>query len=370
MNNDLQNAVNKEIPQENPNNSVPPQKNIDPFAFQKALRTYELDIAETLKKKKASVATIAIAENVKKNDEQKQGVRTMPVIENKKNVGGLLFFIKLCLILLLISGGGYALYIFAWPNIQKNIITNPVYTETPSQKFVSIIPRAQQIVINSSNISGIRTEIKNAIDAQNKKNGLYELVFTQNSTTTVYRMPVRNFLLGAGITIPDNLSRVLTPEYFIGFQSETSHKPIIILKNNFFQSAYASMIIWEKTMYTDLGIFFEDTIITPNYAAPIISTSTPVLTTSSSTAQATSTQASSTLITTKLTQEQNQNLFKLPPKFKDRVLQNLDIRVLERDGETPILMYTFIDDATIAIFKDEASLIAITKALDNALYTR
>lgn len=413
MNNDLQNSVNSQIPPSvtGGNNSGLQQKSVDPFMFQKALRTYELDMAESLKRKKTSVASIAIAETVKKQEEKRMenpgtartgtqsgfvgptndnAVSATPQTTRSTNIIGTLA--KVILLFVLLGGGGYVLYVYGSKFLESNQIVLP--TQTTTFKFASILPNAEQRSFATETISTgqLRPTLVSNIQNAPQTTKIVEIIPTRGKNETLVRIPIKELLVSLELQIPENIVRNLLPQYFIGYTTiNQKNSPIIILKNSFFQNAYAGMLAWERTMYRDIGPLFEGAtpvqIPRNTNLAPIASSTNSVATSSNratSTNSATSTrntaatttkQATSTVATTVVApviplQNANPVLFRALPTFSDKVYKNLDIRVLSRAGENSILIYTFIDNDTIIITKDENTLQRVLETLDNTVYTR
>ena len=415
MNNDLQNSVNSQIPSSiaGGNNPGLQQKSVDPFMFQKALRTYELDMAESLKRKKTSVATIAIAETVKKQQEGRtekpaaqaaqtekqpgffgqtiagQGDNSVQQVNRSTNILGTI--LKIVLVFALLGGGGYVLYVYGSKFLETNKAVLP--TQTTTFKFASILPNAEQRSFATDSILAgqLRSTLVSTVQNAPQTTKIVEVIPIRGQNETLARIPIKEVLAGLELQVPENVVRNLLPQYFIGYTTvNQKNSPIIILKNNFFQNAYAGMLAWERTMYRDIGSFFEGSApvqIPRNTNLPPVATSTSSAATSTltatSTGNATSTR-STTATTTKLAttaattvvapviplQVANPVLFRALPSFTDKVYKNLDVRVLARTGESPVLIYTFIDNDTIIITKDETALQRVLETLDNTVYTR
>lgn len=390
------------------------QKSVDPFMFQKALRTYELDMAESLKRKKTSVATIAIAETVKKQAENRVEKPTNPTGQTEKqpnfvgqtvtgqgesatqqvnrstNILGTI--LKVVLVFALLGGGGYVLYMYGSKFLESNKVIQS--TQTTTFKFASILPNAEQrsFATNSISAGQLRPTLVSTVQSAPQTTKIVEIIPTRGQNETLTRIPIKELLVSLELDIPENVVRNLLPQYFIGYTTvNQKNSPVIILKNNFFQNAYAGMLAWERTMYRDIGSFFEGSApaqIPRNTNLPPATTSTSSTTTSTraatSTSNATSTR-STTATTTKLAtttaattvvapvvplQVANPVLFRALPSFSDKVYKNLDVRVLARTGENPILIYTFIDNDTIIITQNETALQRVLETLDNTVYTR
>jgi len=131
--------------------------------------------------------------------------------------------------------------------------------------------------------------------------------------------------------------RSLNPQWMLGnYAGNDGAIPFIILKDNFFQNAYAGMIAWEKSMADDL--------------APIFGYSS-----ATSDSNGTSTVAS---------------YFGIQGTWQDGVIMNKDIRSFEKPDGTVLLLYSFVDNGTIVITTDPAALTEILNRLEKQTFIR
>ena len=113
--------------------------------------------------------------------------------------------------------------------------------------------------------------------------------------------------------------RVLAPEFFFGIHSFKENEPFIIIRTEEFDNAFAAILRWEKSMPFDLAEFFD------------------------------------------LTAEELENPGYIP-EFKDIVLLNQDVRILN-GKEGTILIYGFVDTKTIVLTTHVETFNEITRRI-------
>ncbi len=328
------------------------------FPFQKPLRTFEGDIADALKSKNISVAKIAIAEKVKKEAIQKKATvipaaapSPAPVTTQLKTppqalsqaqpqtpprirpaspvVKNLLLFI---MSILLVGGGGYLLYTFYWLPKSKEVTIPKVTIESlvPSdnQKELFFPPASEKTLADL---------LRQERDSVKIPQGSIEDVYITSGNPRHF-ITSQDLLSNLKATPPDEFVRTLEPQYMFGIHSFNGNNPFIILKTNYYQSAFAGMLTWEATMANDLDeVFSRDS-------------------------QTTTAPQSTPLSTADI-------LIKQKP-FVDTVIKNKDVRVLTNQYGRITLLYTFIDNQTILIATNEFTLSEVLDRLINRRYVR
>jgi hypothetical protein len=124
---------------------------------------------------------------------------------------------------------------------------------------------------------------------------------------------------------PDQLKRSLGARYMFGAYRDDIKLPFIILKNTYFQNAFAGTLQWEKSMREDLISITR--VSNPNETAPLLNAGA----------------------------------------FEDSVISNIDARVLKNSEGQVMLAYAFSDKDTIVITTRTEALKAI---LDKLLAVR
>ncbi len=287
------------------------------YPFQKPLRTFEGDIADTIKGQNISVAKIAIAEKVKK--EKNDLISPIPPSPLFKNI--LLFFVSI----LLIASGLYMFYEFYYVPNSKVVIVNK-----------TIVPN---IIVSDTNkeitIETMQAEI-NKISLP--ENSIANLYITKGQRDTKKLITAQEFLSSLQVNAPDQFIRTLLPDFMLGVHSFNGNNPFVILKTTLYQSAFAGMLKWETTLADDMSTLFSKAISTQNVV------NTPVQSTAD------------ILVTSK--------------PFTDLVIKNKDVRALTNQYGRITLLYTFLDKETILITTNEFTLKEILDRMTNKKFVQ
>ena len=160
---------------------------------------------------------------------------------------------------------------------------------------------------------------------------------------------------------PDILLRNINNEYTFGYYSYETNEPFIILRAANYDSVFAGMLEWERTMYADLGdiILKQGGVSNTNKNLPkeeLTSTSTGTTTQSKTLSKATTTKAVV--------------LSEYDTPFVDRVISNNDTRVLYRPNGDIAFFYTFFNKNTVIITTSEQTLREIIYRLTSGKITR
>jgi hypothetical protein len=298
---------------------------------QRPLRTYESDVAEALSQQKATVSTIAIAESERKESNNEPYPKS-------SNISRKIFFVLLSIIFIVTGlGGGYYLYLKS-PLAPQDI--KKIQTKIPS----IVIPDIQKILsIDGISDNQLAEKVINQIESETgNTNSIHEFILTQTgvSSTTV-RVGSIDFLQRIAIGMSDSLLRSLKNQWMLGlYNNEGKRTPFIILSVDFFQNAYAGMLKYEAKMPDKLSLLL-------GYAEKIYS------------------QNSNSTSTNSI-----KSYYNIQGKFEDRVIQNRDVREFITNKGDLLVLYSFVDEATLIITTDEPTLRAIIERIEKQTYIR
>ena len=273
----------------------------------KPLRTFKTDAEEAIRYGNVSKATIAIAEQ-KKRDAEK------PIeYEDEKQTSPILYVVIAILAILILLGGWY--FWFNASGQQSDTTTAPIITlQTPipyaKLSSVVLVPGNNPLSLIASKLSAVGGTV-----------GTITAIAPIASSTATGITPLSDILQGTHI--PDRLLRSLTNDYMIGLYVYDVQGPFIILKNTFFQNAYSGMLEWEKDLPEDMY--------------PLIHVSSPDWV---NTGTAT---------------------------FEDGVVSNIDTRSVRDDKGNVVLTYAFANNDTMVIATTQNTLKYI---LDRLLQVR
>lgn len=364
---------------------------------QKALRTYESDIADVLARKHTSSTTMVIAEN-----RRRQGGGD--VISNKEelnHVGKKSLLVMLSMVLILAGLGG-AYYFYSISPLAPANIPAPAFSNNSGQTQTSMIQADTKVAISIDDLSSsaIINRVQSEITKQQAPGTIKEIIFTETSTAGSVQVNSRQtqIVTGSeminrmGIAVPDILFRTLTPQWMLGVYADgNGNKDVfVIATTNFFQNAFAGMLQWEQVIADDLKAYLPATAQLKIVPPPILTnavgmTSVKAVTTSSTNsspaasktanskinavAMATSTIGTSTNLFT--TTEKLPAFTALRGHFEDRIIMNKDIREFIADATGQgLFLYSFLNNSEIAVAGKEATLAEILTRLEKRAFVR
>ncbi len=295
------------LPTTTPGVITPPPSNI-PFVPSvkndpsiKPVRTFKSDAEEAVRYKNISAIDIAVAEQKKKE------ITPIEYIEPKQSHPGI--FVATALIVMLAIALGWFYWFKTSQKTEKNtpvqvsVETIIPYTIIPYTKGSTLLLRADSDPLV---LIGAKLGVSNA-----GLGNVYAIIPTLATTKTA---PADISIVLGFTHISSRLLRSLSPVYMIGTYTYDVNSPFIILKNTFFQNAFAGMLDWEKDLRNDL--------------LPLIRVSYP----------------NEDPITA------NTDI------FEDIVVSNIDTRILKNSEGKIILAYAFTDTETLVIATSESAL--------------
>lgn len=294
--------------------------------IQKTIRTYEGDIAELMSKKKTSVAKMVIAEADKNREDQSLAETSKSSQNLTKNILVLLLSISF------IVGGVFATkYLYQKSPLAKQPVAMPIY------KIPSIInPDIQKTDVVKGLTKEAFTEFMateiNKYEIEDGK--ILEVVPVASINPEQSKVSSQEFITALGFDITNTLKRSLTKDWMFGIYSNSNRKvPFIILKNDFFQNAYAGMLAWESSLIDDFAKIFNYYEKTPKGSM-------------------------------------GATYYSLDTKFTDKTVKNRDIREYRNSGGETLILYSFIDKNTIVITTDDSIIPAILDRIEKQTYVR
>lgn len=260
-------------------------KNANP----KTLRTFQSDLADTIKSGEGSLIKIAMAENKRKEREQEN---IDPASEKNKLylIGGSALIVIAVAIMI------YGIYLV----IPKTVPITKTSSNTPS---IITINSVTGLNITGLTRDNIRDQIgKKYLSATPTINTIEMIVpFTQETESTQYTLTTRDFFDATESVASGEFVRSLDPVFTIGIHAFNGNGLFIAFKTNSYTTALAGMLAWEQSLFDELyNMFGIDTA------------------------------------------GENANLF--TTQFKDRTIKNQDTRALMDVNGKVVLFYTFIGE--------------------------
>jgi hypothetical protein len=342
----------------------------------KPLRTYEIDFAEAMAKKRISSASIAIAED-KKKEKEKEIIKSQPeTIENtaytykvpepiqskiqketnlppvqpypvkedilknaqppKDNViikdshSTRNWFLVIVSLILIFGGGYYAFYLYQKSPLAPTQTNNNNTSTSQIERTRSIISPDSKVLINitDKNQNSIISSIKTEVSKPQQEKTIKEIILTESTGDVISKVKAGKILQTIGVNTPDLFSRSLSDNWMLGVYSGTGEQKslFIITTNNFFQNTFAGLIQWEKTMPEDLKQY--------------------------------------------LYYDSNSQDFTIRGQYKDKIIKNKDVREYVTENGHVNFLYSFISNDKLVITDSEYALEEIITKLEKNAFIR
>ncbi len=255
------------------------------------LRTYGSDITDAKKREEISISKMM------SESQARSGVVGGTLGQNRS--GGMRFFLISLVVIMIVGGGSAVVYSY----IQKQKALAPVVI-APTEK--EIISYENKVIVPIDGLSGdgLIGEIK-AKMANAPTDGLRKVALTKHINGVDANIKISEFLNLLNSNIPDKLLRNLYDEFFFGVKFNQNISPFLIMFSSSYDIAYDGLLTWEP----DLRDIYQT-------------------------------------VTGK---------GDLPPgtySFKDRVIQNQDVRALQDEAGNIAFFYAILDQNAIVFAKD------------------
>jgi hypothetical protein len=290
------------------------------------IRTFKSDIAEAMNKQNASLVSIAAAE------QERRGNTSAPARSTQKTGA---FSIKKILVgmlggILLIGGGAIIVYILFFHKGEEVVVTPDV----PSLIFADEQREIDASSKDSRSLLQTLTEAKHdVVLSLGEVEQLYIITKTIDGTPTI--LTSQDFLSAINARVSSSFLRSINATFTLGVHVFDGNQPFIILASNSYENTFAGMLAWEETMQGTLAPLFGP-LLPPAFQ--------DVTTTGTSTESGT---------------------LPIARVFNDRVIRNIDARVLTDDSGKIVLLYAFPSQQLLVITTNEQTLVEIISRLSN-----
>jgi len=213
----------------------------------KVLRTYTSDMADVIRDNEVSVIKIAMAEKGRREQEA--------VYEEAKGTNASRTLLVFGGIILIIAAIVVSIFLFQKKKeLSKSIINN-------IETFISYDSKSDIDITSVTDIGSFSKIIKQSQQANPK---MIEVLFPIKKVNDIsVTLTSKDFISLLKTDIPGALERSLSDKYLLGRYSnpnavkENDKSAIfLILETNDYSQAYASMLLWEKTLLEDLFFLF------------------------------------------------------------------------------------------------------------------
>lgn len=267
----------------------------------RSFRTIKTDMAKAVREQGLSLSKIAAMQG------RSAGPRTTEQINDGGGQGGLL--VSIITVLLIAGGLGAWWWYGQTPNTGN--ITTPVVV--PSNPILRADTRRPLELNNFRTLSETYEALDTAtsIAEEPRVVGLIEIYLTRGGE----ELSFANLRQTLSLTVPDNLTRHLRDNFLFGvYDSGESRSRFLILQTSFFDQAWSAAFDWERYMVGDLSTLLR----MPNDNRVV---------------------------------------------WSDRVIRNKDVREAKNEAGETVLIYSFINDQTILIARNENTFVEVYRRL-------
>lgn len=264
----------------------------------KQIRTFEGDVAETIKNQKESIVSIQRAEVTRR---ESSGLPGEPNTEKSFKP----FFMALG-ILLFFGLGGAGAYFAYQTYVDKSAL--PI-VDTPANQFLLPTKISE---IDASTLSRQAMIGVFAIERSQERgiNSITQIQLRRGNTLESELLSPRDFLTRMNANASEPLMRSMSPLMMSGILGDNPPHTFLIIQINSFENAFSGMLDWEKRMAEDLLPVFAD--------------------------------------------EEKVNSFPTNSPWTDLVVQNRDTRILKDPNGETVLVYGFFEGNLLIISDTEA----------------
>lgn len=264
------------------------------------IRTLSSDLAEAMREKGGSVVKIAIAEDEKHRREKEEASPVSKINLKFIIIGVLIIFIAIGTIV------GIVIY------KKSTSVATPDKAVLPPS-----IVRAESagaLDITGKSAQGIADSIQAIVKNPGISLGTMEnIVPVQGATSAGRRIPAPEFLSDLGTHSPDQFSRSLSNDFMLGVYLYDHSNLFLVLRGTAHDIMLSGMLQWEPKLLQDMSPLFGIDLA-----------------------------------------GDNASLVGAP--WKDVVIKNHDTRAVMDKSGSPTLFYSFMDDNTIVITRDQNTL--------------
>lgn len=293
----------------------------------KALQTFESDVLEALKRSKTGAADIVMAQQARPRETFQQTI-IAPQESSHPERSKLLMTISGVVVAagIIVAGA----YWFFKPN------KPPPAPVTASGQQIIAIDLVKTIDVTNRTHNEVITAIQQERDAAALRvNATEAITFSENNGgRTPAALSAPEFLSRIAPDMYTAFGRALENEFVFGLIGYDGNQPFLILRTKAFENAYNGLLQGEVDLYRQAGPIF----VPGKGALPGLSTSTLAY-------------------------------FGTDPQhqiFRDKVVSNLDARIVANASGKTVFLYAFADQATVVVTTNEKTFTEVVARLKRA----
>ncbi|MBX4198852.1 hypothetical protein KW800_01060 [Candidatus Parcubacteria bacterium] len=293
---------------------TPPQQP-EEISHLKQIRTFEGDVAETIKRQSESVVSMAEAEQARRDAIRVLGPQDVEARQGSKAL------IYLGLTLLLLALGATGIWYAYKTYTEKSALPT---VETPANQFIST---ESLVNVDASTLS--RQTLLVAINAERAKSrgasAIEQVELRRGALPASELLTTEDFLTRLGSHAPAPLVRAFGPLFMLGLLGDPSHTFLLVNLASF-ESAFPGMLNWESRLSEDL---------LPLFASEGVAANVPTNT-----------------------------------EWSDVTLSNRDARILKDPTGHTVLLYAFYENKMLIMTDNEDTFRTIVNRLQSEKLSR
>lgn len=308
------------------------------------VRTYQSDIANTIKNDNVSMIKVALSE---KKRQERRGSMDNTLEENNKN----LYLVIAAIIAFIVIAGLIAGYIFLQSQNKAEV------AQQEQQKVQPLLYTEVVSVLNIDeiNINDLTKLIEKDREAVMDLGSMKSIVLTAGSSTSERQITSEELFNLLNTRAPDGLVRSLNPNFLLGVYAYNTREMFLVFNVSSYDSAFAGMLEWEPNIESDIGDLFINKRDQISRNITSLSNTQSGFNLNTSSTSAINLQGVSSTSTSSTTNDSPFGVFS-QRKFIDKIVSNKDARVLVDSNGKQAMLYTFLDKQTLVISTSEKSL--------------
>jgi hypothetical protein len=219
-----------------------PKREVPPPPTVPTVKTFQNDVASSIRTGKQSMVTIALAKKRRENEGETLTAREEPASHT-------LLYAMIGMIVLIIAVGGSVFFITQKAG-QSDIPTFNTPTTTPSNLIVaSTVADKDKTVVTIADPTTALSQIQDAFISDTEPGIFREIVPTADGA----RISTATFFQMWAVHMSSSLARILGSEYAIGAYGLAEDSPYVVFSVTSTDRAIAGLLAWEPTLMQDFA---------------------------------------------------------------------------------------------------------------------
>ncbi|HVU75396.1 MAG TPA: hypothetical protein VHD38_00985 [Candidatus Paceibacterota bacterium] len=206
-----------------------------------SMHTLKDDLQGVVQDQKISVVRAAALEQ-----DKRRGVEHLEIAARPSRLKGILLAIGMLLVL-----GLFALF-----GVYYYVTNTAAPVPVPQTDSLVFAESSVSLPLGNTTPSTLKQQLAAARSTNGSLGAITRVVPTVTDGAVTRPATFSEFMQAMGAKPPDDLVRALSDDFFLGFHTVDKNAPVIIVKVNSYDRAFAGMLSWEATINADLAPLF------------------------------------------------------------------------------------------------------------------